>query len=38
VWECGNSEGSEGKQAEWNRVSVMGQRGKFEFYALLNRN
>jgi len=19
VWECGNSEGSEGKQAEWNK-------------------
>ena len=21
MWECGNSEGSEGKQAEWNRES-----------------
>jgi len=33
VWGCGNSEGSGGKRADGTE-SVVGQRGKLEFYAL----
>ena len=38
VWECGNSDRSGGKAGCMSGAeSVMGQRGKLNFYALLNR-
>jgi len=34
---CGNSEGSEGKRAEWSRVLWVKKRGKLEVYTLFHR-
>jgi len=36
VWECGNKKGVEVSRLS-GAESVVGQRGKFESYALLNR-